>query len=277
MSTITLIDKNTIKLTDFELFDLTKTFECGQCFRWDNIQKNLWKGVVQGKEIFVEEKDESLLFYPVSEDEFKKFWIHYFDLERNYKQINKELYKDSILKKAGKYGEGIRILNQDPWEALCSFIISQNNNIPRIKGIIQRLCENFGKKIDTSYSFPSAEVLSKLTLEDLSILRSGFRAKYILDAAKKVASGEIDLEEIKSMDSDTARDILTSIYGVGAKVADCTLLFGMGHIDVCPKDVWITRALQVFYGGDFPDCAKDYAGIAQQYLFYYARETKLKI
>lgn len=277
MSTITLIDKNTIKLTDFELFDLTKTFECGQCFRWDNIQKNLWKGVVQGKEIFVEEKDESLLFYPVSEDEFKKFWIHYFDLERNYKQINKELYKDSILKKAGKYGEGIRILNQDPWEALCSFIISQNNNIPRIKGIIQRLCENFGKKIDTSYSFPSSEVLSKLTLEDLSILRSGFRAKYILDAAKKVASGEINLEEIKSMDSDTARDILTSIYGVGAKVADCTLLFGMGHFDVCPKDVWIKRALQVFYGGDFPDCAKDYAGIAQQYLFYYARETKLKI
>ena len=160
---------------------------------------------------------------------------------------------------------------------MVSFIISANNNIPRIKGIVDRLCETFGEGESGQKSFPSAEKLSTLTVEDLAPLRSGFRAKYIIDAAKKVANGSINLEKLKNCDSDSAREKLMEIYGVGEKVADCTLLFGLSHINVCPKDVWIKRALSVLYDGKFPKCAESYAGIAQQYLFFYARETKLDI
>ena len=167
--------------------------------------------------------------------------------------------------------------NQEPWETLCSFIISQNNNIPRIKGIIDRLCMNFGENQNGVYTFPSANIIAKLSLEDLSVLRSGFRAKYILDAAKKVSSGEIDLDTLKSMDIDSARQELMKIKGVGPKVADCTLLFALEHIEAFPKDVWIKRAMEKLFGGQLPECAVPYAGIVQEYIFYYARTTKLDI
>ena len=268
---------NKVIITDCSLFDLKKTFECGQCFRFDIDENNIWHGVAAEKEISLCQDENSVVMYPVSKEDFESFWCDYFDLKRDYEAVNTELSKNEILKNACNYGKGIRILKQDPWEALCSFIISQNNNIPRIKGIIKRLCETYGKKIGESYSFPSASVLARFSVEDLAPLRSGFRAKYIIDAAKKVASGEIDLKDISKSNSDEARQKLTAIYGVGNKVADCTLLFGMAHIDVCPKDVWIKRALTVLFDGDFPECAKEYAGIAQQYIFYYARETKLNI
>ena len=169
------------------------------------------------------------------------------------------------------------MLNQEPWETLCSFIISQNNNIKRIKGIISRLCENFGENKGGFYTFPTAEKIAALTLEDLSVLRSGFRAKYILDAAKKVSSGEVELKKLKDAPTDGARDELMKITGVGPKVADCVLLFGLEHADAFPKDVWIKRAMQVLFDGELPECAKPYAGITQQYIFLYARETKLAI
>ena len=266
-----------VVIKDCNLFDLKKTFECGQCFRFDMDITGVWHGIASGKEIYLYQNDDSIVMYPVTKEDFENFWYNYFDLKRDYASINLQLSQDKTLKAACEYGKGIRILRQEPWETLCSFIISQNNNIPRIKGIINRLCEIFGDKKENFYSFPSADTLSTLTVDDLAPLRCGFRAKYIIDASKKVSSGEINLDSIANCNSNTAREILTTIYGVGNKVADCTLLFGMGHIDVCPKDVWIKRALTVLFDGNFPKCAEEYAGIAQQYIFYYARETKLNI
>ncbi len=270
-------ENNNVYIKGCQLFDLDKTFNCGQCFRFEKSENGKWLGVVKDKEITLWQDQEKIVLENVSRNEFENFWYDYFDLGRDYEKINKEFSSNEILNTALNYGKGIRILKQEPWEALCSFIISQNNNIPRIKGIINRLCSSFGEKLNNSYCFPCAHVIAKLTVEDLAPLRSGFRAKYIIDAAKKVSSGEIDLKKISGLSSENAREALTQIYGVGTKVADCTLLFGMGHIDVCPKDVWIKRALTVLFDGDFPDCAKKYAGIAQQYIFYFARETKLDI
>lgn len=270
-------ENNNVYIKDCELFDLDKTFTCGQCFRFEKMENGKWFGVVKDKEITLWQEKEKIIFENVSRYEFENFWYDYFDLGRDYEKINNVFSSNKILNTALNYGKGIRILKQEPWEALCSFIISQNNNIPRIKGIISRLCSTFGEKLINSYSFPSADVIAKLTVEDLAPLRSGFRAKYILDAAKKVSNDEINLDNISKFNSEEARKELTKIYGVGEKVADCTLLFGMGHIDAFPKDVWIKRALTVLFDGDFPDCAKEYAGIAQQYIFFYARETKLDI
>ncbi|MBE6729497.1 MAG: DNA-3-methyladenine glycosylase 2 [Ruminococcaceae bacterium] len=266
-----------VMLKNIDNFDLKKTFECGQCFRWEQNENGFWQSIVGGKEINASQDDTNIVLFPCSKEDFDEFWFNYFDLGRDYSAINEVLNNDKTLKNAVKYGKGIRILNQEPWETLCSFIISQNNNIPRIKGIISRLCENFGEKKSFGYTFPSAEKIASLSVDDLAVLRSGFRAKYIIDAAKKVTSGTINLDELKKLDSDSAREILTTIYGVGEKVADCTLLFGLGHTNVFPKDVWIKRALSVLYNGKFPDCALNYEGIAQQYLFYYARETKLNV
>ena len=161
---------------------------------------------------------------------------------------------------------------QSPWETLCSFIISQNNNIKRIAGIIERLCENFGDELgDGVYSFPSAEKLACLSVDDLSVLRSGFRAKYIIDAAKKVSSNEVDFKKVASAELSEARAELMKITGVGPKVADCALLFGFHRLDAFPTDVWIKRALSYLYPNGFPDFADQYKGIAQQYLFHYVR------
>lgn len=269
---------NNIVIEELENFTLEQTLDCGQAFRWQAIDETTWHGVAFGKYLKLGMCENILTLYDVSLEEFNTVWKSYLDLERDYKNIISILSSDPTLKAATSYAGGIRILNQEPWEALCSFIISQNNNIPRIKGIITRLCENFGEEIcDGHYSFPTAEKIASLSLEDLAVLRSGFRAKYILDAAKKVSSGEINLEKLKTMDIDAARNELMTIYGVGAKVADCALLFGLGHIDAFPKDVWIKRVMERLFDGELPSCAKGYSGIAQQYLFHFARLTKLEI
>ena len=258
-------------------FNLFRTFNCGQAFRWKQKENGVWYCIAADKYIEVKEKDNKIYFY-TDKQSFNKFWKKYFGLDTDYKEICALISKNDILKKTVEYGKGIRILKQDPWEALCSFIISQNNNIPRIIGIIERLCENFGTKTENGYTFPTAQRIAKLSLEDLSVLRSGFRAKYILDAAKKVASGEIDLNTTEAeQDIDVARNTLMQIYGVGKKVADCTMLFGMGKLEAFPEDVWIKRAVQVLFGGEFPKEVNAFAGVAQQFLFFYARETKLQI
>ena len=259
-------------------FVLSETLDCGQAFRWQETEDGLWQGVAFGRFLKIGSKNGVITLYNTSEDDFNLIWKDYFDLDRDYGKILSVLSQNDVLKTAGEFASGIRILRQEPWEALCSFIISQNNNIPRIKGIIDRLCENFGEKIaEGVYSFPTAEKIASLSLDDLAVLRSGFRAKYILDAAKKVASKEIVLEALRELALDDARAELVKIYGVGEKVADCTLLFGLSHIDAFPKDVWIKRAVLKLFDGALPECAKEYAGIAQQYIFHYARMTKLEI
>ena len=267
-----------IKITGLSEFTLADTLDCGQAFRWSECEENLWHGVAFGKYLKLQLREDALTLFDTSLTDFEEIWRGYFDFDRNYAEIISIFSENEVLSAASSFGRGIRILAQEPWEALCSFIISQNNNIPRIKGIIERLCQSFGEEIAKGvYSFPSAERIAALSLEDLAPLRSGFRAKYILDAAKKVASGEIDLEALKTMDIDLARAELMKIYGVGAKVADCTLLFGLSHIEAFPKDVWIKRAMAKLFDGELPDCAAPYAGIAQQYIFHYARMTNLEV
>lgn len=269
---------NNTYLTITDPFSLSQTLDCGQAFRFEPITDNKWHGVACQRYLEIEKlSDGRFVLYNVSKNEFEEIWQYYFDLNRDYNEIIEIISQNEILKAAAQYGNGIRVLNQPPWETLCSFIISQNNNIKRIKGIISRLCEEFGEKIDGGYTFPSAETLAKLEAEDLSALRAGFRAKYIIDAARKVANGEVRLDTLKNMSYEDAKAELMKIKGVGPKVADCALLFSHGHIEALPKDVWIKKALQQLFGGDLPEIALPYAGIVQQYIFFYARETKLKI
>ena len=269
---------NNTYLTITDPFSLSQTLDCGQAFRFEPITDNKWHGVACQRYLEIEKlSDGRFVLYNVSKNEFEEIWQYYFDLDRDYNEIIEIISQNEILKAAAQYGNGIRVLNQPPWETLCSFIISQNNNIKRIKGIISRLCEEFGEKIDGGYTFPSAETLAKLEAEDLSALRAGFRAKYIIDAARKVANGEVRLDTLKNMSYEDAKAELMKIKGVGPKVADCALLFSHGHIEALPKDVWIKKALQQLFDGDLPEIALPYAGIVQQYIFFYARETKLKI
>ncbi len=270
-------ENNDVIISDIKNFSLAQTLECGQAFRWNATDENTYEGIALGQFLKISQKGDTVIFHDTCLQIFNTVWRGYFDLDRNYGDIINSLQYNQTLSAAAAFGGGIRILKQDPWEALCSFIISQNNNIPRIKGIVERLCEGFGEKTEGGYTFPSANTISNHTIDDLAVLRSGFRAKYILDAAKKVASSELDLENISRLNTDSARTELMKIYGVGAKVADCTMLYGMGKLDAFPKDVWIKRALEVLFGGDLPESTGEYAGIIQQYIFFYARETKLDI
>lgn len=251
---------------------LDYTLDCGQSFRWKK-ENDVWSAVVYGRKIRVHQKDENtLIFYNTTEEDFENIWKIYFDLDRNYPDIISRFGEDSYLSTASEEYYGIRVLNQEPWEALCSFIISQNNNIPRIKGIVERLCENFGENLGEGYfTFPSAEKLSAMTPDDLAPLRAGFRAKYIIDAANKVASGQISFKEILEKDISFGRESLMKICGVGPKVAECALLYGCRKADAFPIDVWVKRIMSELYENGLPQCAYPEIGIAQQYLFHWRR------
>lgn len=247
-------------------FNLAQTLDCGQCFRWQRSENGVWQGIVNGKQFVVQEGEEEALLQDA-------FLSHYFDLERDYPAIRRALVKTTPeLEKASEFACGIRILNQDPWEALCSFIISQNNNIPRIKGIISRLCAACGEPFEQGvYDFPSAKSLAAATEEQLRALGTGFRAPYLLDAARKVAGRQVNLEQVRAMPLDEARETLMQIKGVGPKVADCALLYGLHRLDAFPADVWIKRAMATYFPGKSPEEFGPNAGIAQQYLFHYIR------
>lgn len=266
---------NGLEIIGAEMFSLEDTFECGQCFRWEKIE-NKYHGVALNSEVLVYYKDGSLIIEGNLSQKSHEAWIKYFDLYLNYDNIRRNLADiDPVLKRACEFCPGIRILNQDPWETLCSFIISQNNNIPRIKGIISRLCESFGKKIsENEFSFPEARIISELCEEDLKVIRCGFRAGYIIDAAKKVSSGEINLNNIEIMNIDDARKYLMQIRGVGPKVAECTLLYGFHKLEAFPIDVWMKRVMSEYFPDKNPKMFGKYAGLAQQYLFHYTRNNE---
>lgn len=263
-----------IYIENVKNFDLEQTLDCGQAFRWSKDDQGVWHGIAFGKYIELSTENGNIIINHSNKDDFENIWRSYFDLDRDYSKIIKEVSSNATVAKAAVFSGGIRLLNQEPWEALCSFIISQNNNIPRIKGIIERLCENFGKKIDGGYTFPTSDVVAKLTIDDLSVIRSGFRAKYILDAAIKVSSGELDLLSLKNTEYDTARQTLMTVKGVGPKVADCVLLYGLEHKNAFPRDVWINRALTQMFDGNIPDCIGQYGGIVQQYIFHFIRHNQ---
>lgn len=270
-SPVAIESDNNVIISGVLNFDLEQTFDCGQAFRWTKISEVIWRGIANNRIIDIGYENETIILYNTNLTEYESFWRNYLDIDRDYSKIIDTISSNEILKDAANQNKGIRILKQDRWEALCSFIISQNNNIPRIKGIIERLCENFGQPLESGYSFPTAENIASLTVDDLACIRSGFRARYIIDGAKKYINGDIDLEVIATADIDTARNELMKITGVGTKVADCTLLFGFNRIEALPKDVWIKRAITEYFHGEFPECALPYAGIAQQYLFNYIR------
>lgn len=253
-----------------EFFSLDRTLDCGQCFRFEK-KDGCWQGVAFGRLLKIKETERTLEFN-VSKEEFDEKFYHYFDLGRDYKKIYKILTADPRLKKASEYAAGIHILNQEPFETLCSFIISQNNNIPRIKGIIRRFCEGYGKPLsDGEYTFPDVQTVAAMSAEDFAPLRAGFRVKYLMDAAKKVASGEVSLAVRPDLSLEEAEEELCKIKGVGKKVADCVLLFSLERMDSFPSDVWIKRVTAELFPEGFPEKFTPYAGIAQQYLYHYSR------
>lgn len=253
-------------------FDPAETLDCGQAFRWEELPDGSWQGVAFGRQLSLK-KDGDKLRLDCTQEDFDNIWKTYFDLDTDYGEIKDRLSAmDPVLKEAVGYAPGIRILRQEPWEAICSFIISQNNNIPRIKGIIKRFCELFGQEISPGlYSFPKAEDIAKLTVEDLAPIRSGFRAKYIIAAAQKAAEDENFIPSIYSLPIDEARKALQTIKGIGPKVADCALLYGFHRTDCFPVDVWMKRAMEVLLPGRDPTEFGHDAGMAQQYIFHYSR------
>lgn len=258
-----------VKISDGVNLDIT--LDCGQAFRWVKNENGAWRGAVRGIETEIEEIDGGLLFHSISEDDFYGVFYDYFDFGRDYTAILKSFKSDPLLKKTAEHYGVIRILNQEPWEALCSFIISSCNNIPRIKSIIEKLCVNFGEKINNMYSFPSAERIASLDISALDVLRAGYRNEFIMDASRAAAEGRIDFEKIKTLDMASARNELMTIKGVGKKVADCAMLYGLGFIDSFPVDRHIKRIEEQFYPNGLPECVKGYSGIAQQYMFHFQR------
>ncbi len=273
-------------------FDLDETLDCGQAFRWEKIDrdnlgenKNIleesgfekaYKGfklniplLISQRQIYKSCNERQITLHNTSEHDFLEVWADYFDLYTDYSALKKTFSGDGTMKDACEFAPGIRMLRQDKWEALCSFIISQNNNIPRIKGIISRMCEHYG-------GFPSYSELSEETPESLGFLRAGFRAKYLVDAAQRLSCGELNLDEISKMDIESARKALMTIKGVGPKVAECALLYGMYRTDAFPIDVWIKRVMAEYYPEGLPECVKGQEGIAQQYLFHYIRNKESK-
>ncbi|WP_207670877.1 DNA-3-methyladenine glycosylase family protein [Caloramator sp. E03] len=274
-----------IVFKNIEDFDLKHTFDCGQCFRWIENNDGSFTGVAFKKAVRIYKKDKDI-YIEGAEYNDAEFWKRYLDLNRDYKAIKDELSKDEVMEKAIKYGWGIRILNQDMFETVISFIISANNRIPMIKRTIENICREYGDVIELSgkkyYTFPSPKELAKANIKDLENLGCGFRAKYIVDTTKDILNGACDLDSIRKLDTDDAQRELMKLKGIGPKVADCILLFSMGKHDAFPVDVWVKRVMQYFYLAPDVSLKKirdfarkkfgNYAGFAQEYLFYYARE-----
>lgn len=298
---------NAIVIKDTKHFNIKQILECGQCFRWEKINELNYIVVAFGKVIEIEQIDNDVTIYNTSLEDFNNIWENYFDLTRDYSVIKDNLSKDEVLRKSIEFGYGIRILNQDPFEMLISFIISARNSIPSIMKTIKKISEKWGDEIEykgnTYYTFPTPRQLKDASLEDITATGASFRSKYIFDTINKVNEAldknedGIDVEEIadicfnldkiKALNDDECHIALQNFKGVGAKVADCIMLFSMGKHSAFPVDVWVKRAMIHFYVA--PDVSLQkmrvfarekfgaYSGIAQQYLFYYARENNIQV
>lgn len=285
--------ENGLILEDVHDFDAKHIFECGQCFRWSREEDGSYTGVAFGQVLNVRsDYDKGIVALDNTNlSDFKEIWFDYFDLGRDYGKIKDILAKEPVLDTAIKYGRGIRILGQEPWEMLISYIVSANNSIPMISRSIGLLSEAYGKKLQyrgkTYYAFPTPEELAAAAVEEISVCRAGFRCKYIHQAVSMVNSGVIKLLEVARMDISSARKELMRIPGVGPKVADCIMLFSMQKHEAYPVDVWVKRVTEYFFLGkdvkmkEIQQFAEekfgDLAGFAQEYLFYYARENKINV
>ena len=267
---------------------LAQTLDCGQCFRWQMQPDGSWTGVVEGQAVRVQEApgDRLVLTGLAGDAPDEAFWARYFASDLDYPALLERMQAaHKGLACCIGCAPGIRVLRQPFFETLITFLISQNNNIPRIKGIVDRLCRGLGQPLDDSgnfYTFPTPQRLAPLAEEDLAFLRAGWRSGYILDAARRVAGGELAEEQLQALPLDQARAKLMEVKGVGPKVADCTLLYGLGRWEAYPIDVWIRRADQTLFTRRVKNPAAylnrktgGYAGIAQQYIFAWARSTGL--
>lgn len=276
-------------IENIKSFEPAHIFECGQCFRWNKEKDGSYIGVFKNNVIKVEKKENNVIFKGICEKDIKEICIDYFSLNENYEKIKQDLSKiDDNLKTSIKFGDGIRILHQDLWETIISFIISANNNIPRIKKIIERISEKYGKKIvfenKEYYTFPTPEELSKASVEDLRNIGLGFRDVRVYETTRKIYNGEIDLENLeKEKNIEKIEETLLTLPGIGPKVADCIMLFALKKYQVFPIDVWVRRVISELYFDNkeqkpqkIKEFARNYygnkAGLAQQYLFYWRRE-----
>ncbi len=279
-----------VEINNLSDFELAHIFECGQCFRWHKEDDDSYTGVTKYGVLNIRKKNKSTIIVNgtfLNEDTALEDVSDYLNLQCDYSKIKKLLIKDDEnMKKAVEYGYGIRILNQDPWEMIISYIISAANNIPRISKTIENISKTYGQKIEHAgkeyYLFPTPKELSKATIDELRKLNLGFRDKYVYNAAQEISAGNVKIEDILSMKYEDAKKELKKLSGIGDKVADCILLFSMRKTDAFPVDTWIKKVLFELYGEE--GSAKklnqfavnkfgEYGGIAQQYLFYYMRET----
>lgn len=296
-SSVKQFDKGII-IENVKNFELPHIFDCGQCFRWNRQKNDNYIGVAFGKVIEVEKRGDDVIIYNTNEAEFNQIWIDYFDLNRDYGKIKEVLSEDPLLKKSVEFGHGIRLLQQDPFELIVSFIISANNRIPMIKRAIENISKRYGNTIGyeekTYYTFPSIEKLHEAAVEEIEACGTGFRAKYIVDTVDKIYRSlkeeykkEYDLNWIKAQDDDKCHEALQIFNGIGPKVADCIMLFSMNKYSAFPVDVWVKRAMQYFYLAPDVSLKKirdfarnkfgEFSGFAQQYLFYYARENNINV
>lgn len=272
-------------LSDFEPVHI---FECGQCFRWNREEDGSYTGVAYGKLLNVKREGDDVVFSNTDKSEFESVWKDYFDIERDYGDIKSRVSLDDVMAKSVEFGSGIRILKQEPWEMLISFIISARNSIPNIKKTIEKLSVAFGELVGEYngveyYSFPTPDSLCGLSEGDIRQYGTSFRTRYIMESAERISSG-VGIDGLKESTTESAREKLMEFPGVGPKVSDCILLFGLSKYDVFPVDIWVQRVMDEYYlGGKYKNLNKireyglglfgEYAGFGQQYLFYYAREN----
>ena len=281
-------------LKEIESFELKDIFECGQCFRWNEQEDGSYTGVFGNNVLNVRKQENKVIFEGICEKDIQETVEDYFDLKRDYEEIKRRLSKiDDNMKTSIEYGKGIRILNQELWETIISFIISANNNIPRIKGIIERLSKKYGNEIEYKeqkyYTFPTPKQLKDVTIQEYRKLGLGFRDVRLYETTKMILDKKVDLEEMKkNRNTIDVREQLLTLSGVGPKVADCILLFSdLKRLEVFPIDVWVRRVMNDLYikNEDENKVSKkqiekiaqekfgDLAGLAQQYLFYWRREA----
>ncbi|GAB6086377.1 DNA-3-methyladenine glycosylase family protein [Alkaliphilus crotonatoxidans] len=279
--------ENGIILKNQQDFELSHIFDCGQCFRWEREPDGSYTGVAYGKILNVNKIGQEIHFNHTNQKDFEEIWTGYFDLNTDYASIKQTLAKeDAVMEQAVAFGGGIRILRQDFWEALISFILSANNNIPRIKKIIGLISQRYGQYLGTFegkdyYSFPEAAVLKEVSKEELMACNTGYRAGYIIAAAAQLLQRQTEIDRLQEADWENCHRWLMEFTGVGPKVANCIAFFSMSKLEAFPVDVWIKRLMEHFYFKEEKPApyieryAKtkfgQYAGYAQQYLFYYGR------